>query len=82
MNPIVVKLLTAAAAIAASAIARKTTDGTWKVITGHDSPENPEDPEIGMKEAIAFALLSGAVMGIARMLATRETNKVLAKPSR
>lgn len=81
MGNIVAKILTAGAAVAASFIARKMTDGTWKFVTGSDSPENPEDPDIDIKEAIAFAVLSGALVGLARMLANRQTSKVVAKGS-
>lgn len=81
MGNLVAKILTAGAAVAASMIARKATDGTWKFVTGNDSPTNPEDPDIDIKEAIAFAVLSGALVGLARMLANRQTTKVVAKGS-
>ena len=81
MGNIVAKLLTTGAVIAASTIARKATDGTWKFVTGSDSPSNPEDPDIDLKEAVAFAVLSGALVGLARMLANRESTKVIAKAS-
>ncbi|MFX0538661.1 DUF4235 domain-containing protein [Ornithinimicrobium sp. Y1847] len=81
MGNIVAKVLTAGAAVAASFIARKATDGTWQFVTGKDSPQNPEDPDIDIKEAIAFAVLSGALIGLARMLANRETTKLVAKGS-
>lgn len=81
MGNLVAKLATTAAAIGASVVARKMTDGTWKFVTGKDSPSNPEDPDIDIKEAIAFAVLSGALIGLARMLANRETTKLVAKSS-
>ena len=59
----------------------EATDGTWKFVTGNDSPTNPEDPDIDFKEAVAFAVLSGALVGLARMLANRESTKVIAKAS-
>lgn len=79
MGNLVAKLLTTVAAIGAAAVARKMTDGTWKFVTGKDSPSNPEDPDIDMKEAVAFAVLSGVIMGLARMLANRQATKVMAK---
>ena len=79
MGNLVAKLATTAAAIGASVVARKMTDGTWKFVTGKDSPSNPEDPDIDIKEAIAFAVLSGVIMGLARMLANRQATKVMAK---
>ncbi|ANS79817.1 hypothetical protein SGUI_2421 [Serinicoccus hydrothermalis] len=82
MGNLVAKLLTVGAVIAASSIARKATDGTWKFVTGNDSPTNPEDPDIDLKEAVAFAVLSGALVGLARMLANRESSRVISRASR
>lgn len=79
MGNLVAKLVTVAAAFGAATVARKATDGTWKFVTGKDSPSNPEDPDIDLKEAVAFAVLSGVIMGLARMLANRQTTKMLAK---
>ncbi len=82
MANLVAKVLTAGAAVVAGILARKTTDGTWKFVTGSDSPENPDDPDIDIKEAIAFAVLSGALVGLARMLANRQTTRLMAKGSK
>ena len=79
MANIVAKLATTGAAIAAGVIARKTTPGTWSFVTGKEAPDNPDDPDIDLKEAILFAILSGAIVAIARMLANRETTKLLGK---
>lgn len=79
MGNIVAKLLTAAAVFGASVVARKATDGTWKFVTGKDSPEDPDDPNIKLGEAVAFAVLSGAIIGLARVLANRQAGKVLHK---
>lgn len=79
MGNLLAKVLTAGAAVVAGIVARKTTDGTWKFVTGSDSPENPDDPDIDLKEAIAFAVLSGALVGLARMLANRQTTRLMAK---
>lgn len=79
MGNLVAKLATTAAAIGASLVARKLTDGTWKFVTGKPSPSNPEDPEIDLKEAIAFAVVSGVFVGLVRMLANRQTTRVLGK---
>lgn len=79
MGNIVAKLVTIGAASAAGFIAKKATDGTWSFVTGKEVPENPDDPDIDIKEAILFALLSGALMTLARMLAQRQTTRVMAK---
>ncbi|MBW8172275.1 DUF4235 domain-containing protein [Ornithinimicrobium sp. Arc0846-15] len=73
MGNLVWKVVAAGAAIGASTVARKVTDGTWKFVSGQETPANPEDPDIGWGEAIAFALFSGAIVGLTRMLANRQT---------
>ncbi|WP_153392907.1 DUF4235 domain-containing protein [Ornithinicoccus halotolerans] len=79
MGNVAWKVMTAATAVGASVVARKLTDGTWKFVTGSDSPQNPDDPDIEWKEAIAFAVLSGVMVGVARMLAHREATQVYKK---
>ena len=79
MGNLVAKLVTTGSAILAGIVAKKTTDSTWKFVTGSDSPENPEDPDIDLKEAVAFAVLSGVIVGLARMLANRQATKIVAK---
>lgn len=79
MGNVMWKIMAAGAAVGASVVARKVTDGTWKFVSGSDSPSNPEDPDIDIKEAIAFAVLSGVVVGLARMIANREATKLYKK---
>lgn len=73
------KLATTGAAIGSGIFAKKVTETTWKFITGGDSPTNPEDPDIDWGEAIAFALLSGAVVQITRMIINREATRAFKK---
>lgn len=79
MNEIGWKILAAGAGFGAALVARKLTDSTWKVVTGGDSPQNPEDPDIAFKEALAFAVVSGAIIGLSRMLANRASAQVYRK---
>lgn len=79
MGNIFAKVLTAGAAVAASFVARKATDGTWSFVTGKEVPDNPDDPDLDIKDAIVFALLSGAIIAVARMLANREATRLVAK---
>lgn len=72
MGNLVWKVVATGAAIGASTVARKVTDGTWKFVSGKETPKNPEDPDIQWGEAIAFAVFSGAVVGLTRMLANRQ----------
>lgn len=76
---IVAKLATTGATLLASLVAKKATDGTWSFVTGKEVPDNPDDPDIDIKEAVLFALLSGALIALARMLANRQTTRALGK---
>ena len=72
MGSLVWKVLGTGGAILAGIIARKVTVSGWKLATGSPPPANPEDPEVEWKEALGFALFSGAVVGIARLMTTKK----------
>ena len=58
-------------ALMAAAVARKALDTGWKAATGKEPPENPADPDVNMAEAVAWAVVTGAFIALARMLAQR-----------
>jgi len=58
-------------ALGAAALAKKALDSGWKAATGKRPPENPADPDVQMGEAIAWAVISGTLVALARMLAQR-----------
>ena len=66
------KVLTLVATVGAAMVARKVVARTWQLAAGNPPPANPEDPEVTWKESVSFALLSGAAIGLARMVASRE----------
>ncbi len=66
------KVLGTISAAAAGIAARKVLVATFTKTTGKQPPSNPEAPDTAWAEAISWALLSGAAMGLARMLATRK----------
>ena len=59
------------AALLAASVARKGLTATWKAASGKEPPANPADPEVSLSEALLWASLSGVLVGVARMLATR-----------
>ncbi|MFC6285720.1 DUF4235 domain-containing protein [Nocardioides sp. GCM10027113] len=59
-------------AVGAAAVARKTLDKSWQVATGKKPPENPADPDVEIWEAVSWALVTGAFIALARMLAQRK----------
>jgi hypothetical protein len=79
MNAILWKVLSTMSAIAAAQAANKTLTLVWRGATGDKPPTVPEDPETNWTEALAWAALSGAVMGVARMLTTRQAAQYYVK---
>jgi hypothetical protein len=75
------KIVGAVAVGAATLVTKKLLDGTWKVATGKTPPTNPKDPELTWKEAVAWALLSGAVVGVAQLIAARGARRLVQRSS-
>ena len=67
------------AVLGAAAVAKKALNTGWKAATGKNPPANPADPDVAVKEAVAWAALSGALIGLARMAAARRAAGYYAK---
>ncbi|MGB3258753.1 MAG: DUF4235 domain-containing protein [Ornithinimicrobium sp.] len=72
-------LATTAAAIGGGTMAKNITEKIWKAVTGSNSPSNPEDPEVNWGEAVAFALVSGALVQLVRVLINHQSTQAYAK---
>ena len=55
----------------ATAVAKKAIDTTWKIGAKKKPPTDPTDPNVDMREAMLWAVLSGAAVGAAKMWASR-----------
>ena len=73
------KLLGPGSAIVAAAAAKKVMSAGWTKATGKEPPANPESPDVDIWEAVAWAVVSGALIGLARMMATRQSAKFYAR---
>jgi hypothetical protein len=51
--------------------AKRALHKTWKTVTGNEPPANPEHPRTTWPEAIAYAMISGAIVGLARLAARK-----------
>ena len=61
-----------ATTLGVTAVAKKALDKTWKVGSkGKEPPTDPADPDIDLREAILFAVISGAVLGVIRLFIAR-----------
>jgi Protein of unknown function (DUF4235) len=66
------RLLGGVSAVLAGIAARKALVAGWRKITGNNPPANPAAPGTDWREAVPYAVASGALMGLARMVATRK----------
>lgn len=68
-----------AAALGAAAVAKKGLNSSWRAATGKNPPANPADPDVDLREAVLWAAISGTLIALARMFATRRAAKYYAK---
>jgi hypothetical protein len=66
-------------ALGAAAIAKKALNTGWRAATGKNPPANPADPDVDMREAVVWAMVSGTLIALARMLATRRAANYYAR---
>ena len=66
------KALATIAALLGALVARKSLALAWKIATGKAPPANPEHPAVTWPEAISWAVVSGAVVGVARLAAQKK----------
>lgn len=69
---VVWKAMGTGGAILSGIAAKKVATTAWQKGTGKAPPANPEDPATGWGEALAWAVVTGALVGVARMLAARK----------
>jgi len=65
------KAVTTLAGVAAAFVARKIIGFAWTKITGREPPGKAEDPDVGIGEALAWTVVLGTGVAVARVLAAR-----------
>lgn len=48
----------------------------WKSVTGHPAPTPPNDEQVSVAELFVSAMVSGALLGVARLVAELSTGKL------
>jgi hypothetical protein len=71
------RLLGTLAAMGAAFFARKLITFAWTRATGKKPPVHPEDPQVGLGEALTWAILTGVGVEAARLIATRAMTRRL-----
>ncbi len=57
--------------LVSGALAKKAVDATWRLGSGRKPPSDPADPDVAIREAVLFAVLTGAAVGMARLFVDR-----------
>ena len=65
------KAVTTLAGMVAAFLARKAIVFAWTKITGREPPGKAEDPDVALGEALAWTVLLGAGVAVAKVLAIR-----------
>ena len=73
---IVAKLVGMGVALGAAVIVQKVLAGAWEAKTGHAPPAADDPGDSGLGEIVAAAALTGALVAISRVLATRGAAKL------
>ncbi|SDH31968.1 Protein of unknown function [Sinosporangium album] len=69
------RLIGGAVAMGVGFATRKLIEYGWRKTTGKKPPANPESLEVGLAEAVGFAVVMGVGMEVARIVATRAAAK-------
>lgn len=66
------KLITLGTSFLGAMATRKLLALTWKTVSGNEPPANPEHPSVTWPEAVSWAVVSGAFIGLARLAAQKK----------
>ena len=66
-------LVAAGMALLAARVVRTGMEKGWGVIQKDDPPENLEDPETSWQEALIWSVVTGVLVGAARLIVKRGT---------
>jgi low affinity Fe/Cu permease len=79
------KAVSAVVGAAAAFVARKAITFAWTKATGKEPPGKAEDPDVAIGEALAWTIVIGIGVAVARLLAvrlaSRQPSRHLAAPS-
>ncbi len=70
---------TTAAAVVGATFAKKVADMIWQKATSSEAPDDPEDPAVGWVSAVGYAVLSGAIVQLIRMVINRQSTNTYIK---
>lgn len=65
------KVLDRTSTVAAGLLAREVAQRGWRITTGRKAPASGRHPEVDTREAVAWAIVGGAVVELVKMLVSR-----------
>ena len=65
------KVIATGGTVVGTILTRKVVGSVWKAATGGDPPEHPDNPDTTWMQALAWAMLTGAVAGAVKLVITR-----------
>lgn len=65
------KVMDRAATIGGALLARQISTGAWRAVVGRKPPTTGRHPEVETREAIAWAVVGGALIELTRLLTRR-----------
>ena len=76
-EPLSSRIVKGLAALVAAVAFKSGLHAGWRLVTGHEPPAAPDDKQIPLGEAATWAVLFGAGVAGARMLASRSAGALL-----
>jgi hypothetical protein len=74
-TPMATEAVILVAGLVATVVARKVIQVVWVAATGRSTPDDPTDPAVSTRDAVVFAVASGAALGLARLVVQRQVNQ-------
>lgn len=67
-------VLTFAVAAGTALVAREVLKGGWRAALGSEPPKNPASHQVDWRDAMLWGVMSGAIVGAARIASRRATS--------
>lgn len=67
-------ILSTLVALATSMVLKNTIEKSWEKTTKRKAPKTPTEKHVDWKEAIAWAVISGIIVSVAKLLTTKLTH--------
>ncbi len=75
------RIVQTAAVVVGGMLANKLVAVLWRTATGRPAPTDPSHPDLDMREAITYAVFSGTLIAIIRLIAVRSAARYFLVPS-